>query len=310
MKCMIGIIGTKTSVKIISILLNNPYKEFKEIELIRKSDVGKGTGASTINRLSSFDVIKIKKIGKTKTILLNTINPITFSLRQTFDYYKFLLLPESKISAILSFKEKIYSNSKAIVLFGSLVAGTYNEKSDIDLLVITDNEKQINKDRSEISELTKEKINVHFLKPIDTKKEFKENDLIRNAVVSGILIYGGFYIREIMREQEDAKELKFLKERADAAWRNYLNKDYESAKEILSALFENMAFFACRMEGIEALSRKDAISKIKKLKEFRILANANKLKIERQLDIAENIYARFFNKTVLRGEGIERRIEK
>ncbi|MBU3957740.1 MAG: nucleotidyltransferase domain-containing protein, partial [Nanoarchaeota archaeon] len=255
-------------------------------------------------------IIKIKKVGKTKTILLNTLNPVTFSLRQLFDYNKLLSLPESKISAILFFKQKTYEDTKAIVLFGSLVAGTYNEKSDIDLLVITDNEKQINKDRGEISELTKEKINVHFLKPADAKKEFKENDLIRNAIASGILIYGGFYIREIIREQEDFKELEFLEERINAAWRNYANKDYESAKEILSAIYEDMAFLACRMEGLEALSRKDATSKIKKLNDFKILVNMNKLKIENQLGIVEDIYAKLFNRIILKGEGIERRIEK
>lgn len=307
---MIDIIGTKTSIKILSILLRNSYKEFKEIELIRKTNVGKGAGASAINKLFSFNIIKIKKVGKTKTILLNTLNPVTFSLRQLFDYNKLLSLPESKISAILFFKQKTYEDTKAIVLFGSLAAGTYNEKSDIDLLVITDNEKQINKDRGEVSELTKEKINVHFLKPDDTKKEFKENDLIRNAIASGILIYGGFYIREIMREQEDFKELEFLKERINAAWRNYANKDYESAKEILSAIYEDMAFLACRMEGLEALSRKDATSKIKKLNEFKILVNMNKLKIENQLGIVEDIYAKLFNRIILKGECIERRIEK
>lgn len=307
---MKDIIGTKTAIKILSALLRNPYKEFKEIELIRNSNVGKGVGASTINKLSSFNIIKIKKVGKTKSIFLNTLNPITFSLRQLFDSHKLLSLPENKISAILFFKQKVYENSKAIVLFGSLADGTYDEKSDIDLLVITDNEKRVNRVRNEVSELIGEKLNIHFLKPANASREFKENDLIKNAIINGILIYGGCYIREAMRYQEDFKELMFLKERLNAACRNYANKDYESAKEILSTIYEDIAFLACKVEGLEALSRKNAISKIKRLAEFKILNSINKLKIENQLDIVEDIYVRLFDKIVLRGEDIETRIEK
>ncbi len=307
---MIDVIGTKTAIRIFSILLENPYKEFKEIELIVKSGVGKGAGAEAINRLSLYNMIKIKKVGKNKSILLNVINPLTFNLRQLLDYSRFLSLPESKISIILFFKEKTYEDSKAIILFGSLAAGTYTEKSDIDLLVITDKEKEINIIRKEMSDITAEKLNTHFVKTASARKEFKENDLVKNAIVNGIIIHGGSYVREIMRQQEDLKELKFLKERINAAWRNYANKDYESAKEILSAICGDMAFFACKTEGLDTLSRKDAISKTKRLSEFKVLANINKLKIENRLDIVEDVYAKLFNKVILRGEGIERRIEK
>lgn len=307
---MIDAIGTKTAIKVFSILLENPHKEFKEIELIKKSGVGKGAGAEAINKLSIYNMIKIKKVGKTKSILLNIINPLAFNLRQLLDYGRFLSLPESKISAVLFFKEKAYEDSKAIILFGSLSAGTYTEKSDIDLLIFSDREKAINTARKEISDITGEKLNTHFVKRAYAKKEFKENDLVKNAIVGGIIIHGGSYIREIIRQQEDLKELKFIRERISAAWRNYSNKDYESVKEILSAIREDMAFLACKTEGLDALSRKDAISKIKKLDEYKALFNMNKLNIENQLDAVEDIYMKLFNKTILRGEGIERRIEK
>ncbi len=307
---MENIIGTKTSIKILSCLLKNPVKEFKEIELIRKSKVGKGTGAVTINRFHSLNIIKIKKAGKTKIISLNIINPVTFSLRELFDMHRFLTLSESRISAISLFRERIHTQSKAIILFGSLAAGTFDENSDIDLLIITENEKDINKARKEIHDLTGENINIHFLKPKDANKEFKENDLIRTALLNGILVYGGDYVREIMKQPGDQKELKFLKERINAAWRNYTNGDYDSSQEIIRTVSENMAFFACKLEGMEALSRKDAMTKLKKSREYKILGSIDEFEIENTLEILEEIYTKLINKLILKGEGIERRIKK
>ncbi len=46
------ILGTRTAIKIVSCLLKNPHKEFKEIDLIKESKVGKGAGADAINRLN------------------------------------------------------------------------------------------------------------------------------------------------------------------------------------------------------------------------------------------------------------------
>ena len=161
----------------------------------------------------------------------------------------------------------VYSRSKAIILFGSLAAGTYDENSDIDLLVIIDDEKEIDEIKkltNEIHELIGEYINVHFLNSHEAKNEFNKNELIRTALINGILVYGGDHVREIMKPPDDLEDLKFIKERINAALRNYTNKDYESTKEIVMAVAQDMAFLVCKLEGIDALSRKDALSKIKK----------------------------------------------
>jgi len=100
---MENILGTKTATKIISCLLKNPLKEFKEIDLIKESSVGKGAGADSINRLYSSNIVTIKRAGKTKIVRLNSLNPVTFAIRQLFDQHKFLTLPEIRICAIFSF---------------------------------------------------------------------------------------------------------------------------------------------------------------------------------------------------------------
>jgi predicted nucleotidyltransferase len=306
---MENILGTRTAIKILTCLLKNPQKEFKEIDLIKESSVGKGAGADAINRLYSLNILTINRAGKTKIIQLNTLNPRTFAIRQLFDQHKFLSLPEAKISAILLFREKVYCISKAIILFGSVAAGTYDENSDIDLLVIIDDEKEIDEIKkltTEIYELIGAYINVHFLDSHDAKNEFNTNELIRTALINGILIYGGDHVRELMKPPDDLKELKFIKERINAALRNYTNKDYGSTQEIVIAVAQDMAFLVCKLEGIDALSRKDAISKIKKINKYKVLSEIDAFKLENMLEVLEDIYIKIFNRKILKGECIER----
>ena len=306
---MENILGTKTAIKIISCLLENPLKEFKEIDLIKESSVGKGVGADAINGLDSLNIATIKRAGNTKIIRLNSLNPVTFAIRELFDQHKFLALPEIRILAISLFKEMVYSRSKAIILFGSLAAGTYDENSDIDLLVVIDNDKDIEYIKeviNDIHELIGEYINVHFLNSNDSRNEFNKNDLIRTALINGILVYGGDHVREIMKSPVDLEDFRSIKERINAAMRNYANKDYELTKEIVFAVVEDMAFIVCRMEGLDALSRKDALSKINKLNEYKVLSEMDKLNTENMIGVLEDIYIKIFNKKIRKGEHIER----
>ncbi|MBU4075994.1 MAG: nucleotidyltransferase domain-containing protein, partial [Euryarchaeota archaeon] len=218
-------------------------------------------------------------------------------------------LPETRISAISLFKEKVCSRSKAIIVFGSLAAGTYDENSDIDLLVIIDNEKEIKEIKkciNEIHELLGEYINVHFLNSNQARNEFNKNELIRTALISGILVYGGDHVREIMKSPGDLKELSFIRERINAATRNYANKDHESTKEIVFSVVEDMAFLVCKLEGVDALSRKDALSKISKLNEYKVLSEMDKFNVGNMLEVMEDIYIKIFNRKILKGEYIER----
>ncbi|MFH1323330.1 MAG: nucleotidyltransferase domain-containing protein [Methanobacteriota archaeon] len=251
----------------------------------------------------------IKRAGKTKIIRLNALNPVTFAIRQLFGQHKFLTLPETRISAISLFKKKVCSRSKVIILFGSLAAGTYDEDSDIDLLVIIDDEKEIKEIKkviNEIHELIGEYINIHFLNSNEARNEFNKNELIRTALINGILVYGGDHVREIMISSDDLKELGFIKERINAAMRNYANKDYELTKELVFAVVEDMAFLVCKLEDMDALSRKDALSKIYKLNEYKVLSEIDKLEVGNMLEVLEDIYIKIFNRKIRKGEFIER----
>ncbi len=158
--------------------------------------------------------------------------------------------------------------------------------------------------------MTGEKINVHFLRSSDAKKEFAGKVLVRNALSNGIIVYGGDYVREVMRQPEDLKEFEFLKEELQRAWKHYAHKNYGYVSELFAGISDNMAFLACKLEGLDARSRKEAVSKIKESKEFGFIGDINKLKTENMMEAMENAYIKLFNKTIMKGESIESGIEK
>jgi len=174
--------------------------------------------------------------------------------------------------------------------------------------VIIDNEKEIEdikKVINDIHELIGEYITVHFLNSNEARNEFNKNELIRTALINGILVYGGDHVREIMKSPVDLEDFRYIKERINAAMRNYASKDYELTKEIVLAVVEDMAFLVCKLEGMDAFSRKDALSKIDKLNEYKVLSEMDKLNTENMIEVMEDIYIKIFNKKLLKGEHIE-----
>jgi hypothetical protein len=112
---------------------------------------------------------------------------------------------------------------------------------------------------NDLHELIGEYINVHFLNSNESRNEFNKNELIRTALINGILVYGGDHVREIMKSPVD-------------------------------------------LEGMDALSRKDALSKINKFNEYKVLSEMEKLNTENMIEVLEDIYIKIFNKKIRKGD--------
>lgn len=301
---MENILGTKSSIKIISSLLSNPLRYFKESELLKESGTGKGSGAEAVDRLESAGIIRIKRAGKMKFIRLNNRNPVAFALRQLFDQRRFLSLPDSKVSAISLFREKIRGRSEAIILPGSPETG--NKKSGTDLLVVTDDKYAADRARKETLELSGENINIHLIKPGDLLEESGADDHVRNALESGIIIQGGEFVRETLISHGEYRELKLLKGMIHDASEAYDDGDDESAVELVLKASEAIASLACELEGIRAFSGNDALLKIKKIDDYRELGRMHRLNTGDALDVLDNLYRKLSNRIILKAEGILR----
>ena len=151
--------------KIINFLGKNIKISYTMHELSNILKIPYATFHRTINEMN--DLLIIKEVGKSKTIQLNLKNNIikahliVSSDEEKKDYLKHQPIIK-KITNEINTKE-------IIVLFGSYAKKTYNEKSDIDIMIINKSgKKTISFSKYEI--LYKKNINPIFI----TEKEFKD----------------------------------------------------------------------------------------------------------------------------------------
>jgi len=151
--------------KIINYLGKNIGKRFTMHKLSKILNIPYASFYRTIMKMK--DVLTIENIGKSKTLQLNTKNPVLKSyLAISSDEGEKEYLKKHQIIRIIT--EEL--NTKDIViLFGSYAKGKEESKSDIDLLIINkDGKKTLSFAKYET--LYKKKINPIFI----TEKEFKD----------------------------------------------------------------------------------------------------------------------------------------
>ncbi len=165
------------NLKIIEVFFKYPNKIFHIRELSR------------LTNLSTTGIIKIIKKLKKERLLVSQKTKIIEEIKPDFEG-NFLFIKRLyniyslKDSGLMDYLNKFYELPKAIILFGSYSNGTDNEKSDIDLAVVSINKK--------IPELIKfenklaRKINIHIIDLNKTSKEFL-NSLANGVVLEGFV---------------------------------------------------------------------------------------------------------------------------
>lgn len=121
---------TPTMVRLFSLFLDNPMKQYHEREAVKLTRVSKGSANKILRHLSSLEFLTVESRGRMKLYQLNTADPV---VRQ----FKIL----RNIFALRKLLDSLRSNSRRIVLFGSCAQGSDVRESDIDLLVVTADEK-------------------------------------------------------------------------------------------------------------------------------------------------------------------------
>src|SRR3989338_2904982 len=272
-------LGTKTTLKLLKVLLEDPLHEFREIELISKAKTGKGSASNLINELVKEQVILEKRIGKAKIICLNMQSRAIFLIKNLFDQEKLNYLSESKLASMLLFADLAKKRSELLLVFGSCIARTATEKSDIDILMVSNNLGKIEKERKKIEELFGERFNLHSYTKNEIKNKIKSDIFTQNALLNGVLLYGYDLAIELfssIKKKGDLERLFFFNDRIKSALRNYLNKDYKTTKEILERTLEQMIYYLLSEKEIRYTSKKDAAELIKRLPEGVIIQKINK----------------------------------
>ncbi len=301
-------LGNKTSLKLLKILIDAPLTDFKEIELIKRARTGKGSAGKAINSMVKSHLLLERRIGKTKVICANIQNQGFLFLKTLFDQKKLEALEDTKKAALLLFREKIKDSVDMVIVFGSTVAGTATENSDVDILVVTDKIDEVNRQRKQVEGLFGVRFNLHIYAKDDILKKLKTDTLVYNALVTGVLIQGyGLAISlfagiktNVAKNEDAITRLLFFKDRINSASRNYANKDLETAREILSKTLEQITFYLLSEKALNAPSKKDALCLIKSLPEGKLIQSINKSNLKDKISLSESLVINLLKSKIIR----------
>ena len=127
-----NVLFTKTQQKVLGLLYGQPYKSFYLNEIVRLSDIGRGTIKRELERMTASGIIIQQRIGNQNHYQANESCPVYQELlgivRKTFgiaDVIKTALTP-------------IFDRILFAFIYGSIAKSEDSSKSDIDLLVISD----------------------------------------------------------------------------------------------------------------------------------------------------------------------------
>jgi predicted nucleotidyltransferase len=127
-----NVLFTKTQQKVLGLLYGQPFRSFYLNEIVRLSDMGRGTIKRELERMTACGIVLQKRIGNQNHFQANDSCPVFPELlgivRKTFgiaDVLKTALTP-------------ILNDIVLAFIYGSIARYEESSESDIDLLVISD----------------------------------------------------------------------------------------------------------------------------------------------------------------------------
>lgn len=186
------IISSKSKVKILRRLVENPKREFCIEDIVKATKLSFGTAHPTLKDMVSSRMIISRKVGRSTLYKVNDRNPLFPKLKDLFGKEKTMM--EDIASEFVTELEK--SGIKAIVLFGSVARGEVTEKSDIDLLLILEDDEKTKQKVSDFAKRFLDRYDVEiiptFLSTEESRRRFKKADkFILNVAAEGKVLYGG-----------------------------------------------------------------------------------------------------------------------
>lgn len=297
---------SKTAQKILAVLLQDPFREFKEIELIGRAGTGKGAAAALIDALVKEGLLLERRVGKSKIISLHLKNPTAFWLKNIFDYEKLQRLSPERLAAALYFTRE--SSATLVIVFGSTIAGTATAQSDIDLLIVSQDPKTIETARKKAEELLGQRLNLHLYSREEIRDKIRDDAFVRNVLIRGAVLQGYDLASELYsllspKEKKSLEKLFYFKERISAAERNYHQNDSASAQEILERLQEQLIFYILTERKVSYQSKKDAAEAIQRLPKGKAFKSMTKKPLKDKMEIIAAFVQKLLINTILEEEG-------
>ena len=184
----------RVELKIIDFLARNKDKKFTINKIAKNIKEHYSFVHKTINKLNKENIIIKTKAGKAHLCSLNTDNEKAIILIQLSEIEKknelynkngkLKLMLEDFIKSI-----KTQPNLLSIILFGSYSKGNTTKESDIDILILSKKNINIEKITKEIYAKYGKEINPIIMTPNDFKKQ-KDKPIIKEIINNHHILYG------------------------------------------------------------------------------------------------------------------------
>ncbi|MCX6742366.1 MAG: nucleotidyltransferase domain-containing protein [Candidatus Pacearchaeota archaeon] len=211
------IINKNSEFKIMQILTRFWFREFSAYELSRESKISVPMVYRAIEKFLSKKIISQNR----KKIKINFNNFFAYNFKLLYDAERFSELSQEyqeKVNNIFNaVKSEYLSDLLGFIIFGSVASEETTETSDLDILVIVKEKKEINYRKKGLLKI--EKINIIEKNKNELENEYLlAHDLVLNALMNGIVIFDEGVIRFLLTKplpQPSNEVIMQKKERLD-----------------------------------------------------------------------------------------------
>ncbi|MBD3155597.1 MAG: hypothetical protein GF368_02990 [Candidatus Aenigmarchaeota archaeon] len=171
-------------------------------KIVNLSDLGRATGISVagvlkiVNKLEGSGIVRTEKLGKSTIVspVYDSKNTWIFSILEKYNLDLFLSRNKELRSLIIELRRNLNEISDFSIIFGSYASGEVSDKSDLDILVVCEEEKEelvLNKIK-ENSILTNIELSPIVIGREDFIENYRKNHRLYSDIVSGkrVLING------------------------------------------------------------------------------------------------------------------------
>ncbi len=172
--------------KILAHFLKNPTTQYYVKELSRVLNVSPGSVSITVKKFEKDDLLVREEIGQTHLYKLNQEYLAVTSLKKSYSLIR--IIEANFNNRFLSADENIIS----LALYGSYANGDYDEKSDLDVLIITPSKKEVLSNTGmELGHELEINLSMSIFKLSQWRQLSRRNDTFyRRIVENHVLLFG------------------------------------------------------------------------------------------------------------------------
>lgn len=185
--------------KIMSLFYKNKRVKLHLREICRQAKLHEPSATRFLNSLEKSGILRSEKDGNLKKYSLVKSNK-SYLVLEFFDIEKFEKIPLLRKNAIKAYLDKLSEKPIFAVVFGSTAKGTFNDGSDIDILLISNRKADAKEAEKEADALTAVKVSTFQMAYEDflTEIKMKKDPVVQSALQSGYPLINHIQFYEVL----------------------------------------------------------------------------------------------------------------